>query len=159
MSGFVRQACGSVLLATLLLGGCSSVKHYTDAPQMNLQIVPSIQSGGLFSSASGSFEVYSIGKNCQRKYLGIKFLDDDPVEVGLPVGQQLELVVKFRKSTMLGNSTSISSMSTLLTPNGKSYYVMKAEYDGHLQDALLYKKSGKALKLIEGDSGLHCSAK
>lgn len=121
---FYFLRCLAVLLmAVILLAGCSLTRPYADTPQKNLTIWTTTDSGFL-SSVRASVDIYEVDDTCQTEYLGTVKLHKPQVEVGIPVDKTSYLVFVFGSSSFLANSSGTTNYDTLLKPQaGYDYYI------------------------------------
>jgi hypothetical protein len=116
-----------VALAVAAAAGCSGVKPYPDTYDKNAVVRVKTDSGGFLSRTRADLDLYTVDTaRCTAKYLGSVRLRNEPVELGLPVGETVLLVYVFSRSSLGRDSSSSLEM---MTPTRKGYrYEFEVSY-------------------------------
>jgi hypothetical protein len=111
-----------LVLATVVLAGCSGLKSYPDTPTRNLDIHTRTDSGSLLSSTRASLDIYHVGEGCSASYEGTVILSRASRPLGLPAGQPSYLVFRFESSSFLAGSSGVTRYDTVFTPLPGRHY-------------------------------------
>ena len=117
-----------LILAVLLLAGCSGVKTYPDLASKNVHVRTRLVEERTFGSIRADLDVYSVDAKCEAQYLGTIELDKASVDFGIPSGQQTYLVFVFSSKGMLGSSKGSTTYATLLRPRAGFEYRAEVRY-------------------------------
>jgi hypothetical protein len=140
-----------LLLAALLLAGCSGVKTYPDLASKNVHVRTKLVEERMFGSIRADLDVYSVDAKCEAQYLGTLELDKASVDLGIPSGQQTYLVFVFSSKGMLGSAKGSTTYTTLLRPRAGFEYRADVRYVDDIYNVDLIetqpgKKSGRELE-------------
>jgi len=121
---------GALLLAALLVAGCSGLKTYPNDAPKNLRVAT--QTDG----AQAMLHVHELSGECETRYEGTLKLDQSSVELGVPSGRPTYVVVTFDTSSFLRGSRA-TSVGTVLTPRAGYRYEMAVRYREDIYDVAL----------------------
>jgi len=122
----VREICATLLMA-LSLGGCSGLKTYPNAMEKNALVHVQSNRTGLLSRFGVALDLYTVDARCGSQYLGTLELDQETVQLGLPLEQKVLLAYVFSHDAMLGTSgTAVIEM--MVTPHRGEHYEFNVSY-------------------------------
>lgn len=140
-SGYaVGQCVAGVLLATVVLTGCSGLRPYQNNLDRNVVIRTVADSGSVFSKAGVEVDIFSVTTDCKTEYLGTVDLNGPSVEVGIPPDRLSHMVFVFSNSSFLGSSQSTISHETLLEARRGHNYDISVNYIDDIYNVAINEK-------------------
>jgi hypothetical protein len=136
----VGRYLAAVLIAVVVLSGCSGVRPYPNTLEKNLVIRTEADSGSIFSKVSAAVDIFSVTADCQTEYLGTVDLKGPSVKVGIPSDQLSYMVFVFSNSSFLGSSQSTISHETLLEARRGHNYDISVNYIDDIYNVAINEK-------------------
>ena len=134
------QYVAGVLVAAVILAGCSGLRPYPNNLEKNLVIRTEADSGSIFSKVSAAVDIFSVTADCQTEYLGTVDLKGPSVKVGIPPDQLSYMVFVFSNSSFLGSSQSTISHETLLEARRGHNYDISVNYIDDIYNVAINEK-------------------
>jgi hypothetical protein len=118
-----------VTLAMASSAGCSSsVKHYPNTLDKNLQIRSETVSGPALFRVRTALSVYRVDERCELEFEGVINIDQPTVAVGIPAGRWSYLDFTFSDPSLAGGSSSPVSRETLFLARAGYRYDIAVSY-------------------------------
>lgn len=130
-----RRIAG-LLLAAVLLAGCSGVRPYPNTLAKNLRIRTETDSS-IFSRVRAEIDIFSVNADCKTEYQGTVDLKGPSTEVGVPSGKMSYLVFVFSRSSFLASSRSSMSHEALLRARAGYTYDIRVSYRDDIYDVAI----------------------
>ena len=142
-----------IVLASSMVGACSSTHPYTSSSPENLSIKTDIRKGTAW------LNVYEIDNACATKYLGTVELEGSRVKVAIPINKSSYLQFSFANSSLFsGNSTT--SYGMYLTSRAGYQYDATVSYVDDMHTMMVHEKnSGGARRDITRVVPTACATK
>jgi len=137
----VGRYLAAVLVAVVVLSGCSGVRPYPNTGEKNLVIRTEADSGSIFSTVSAAVDIFSVTADCQIEYQGTVDLKGPSVEVGIPPDRMSYMVFVFSNSSFLGSSRSTISHETLLEARRGHNYDISVNYIDDIYNVAINEKN------------------
>jgi hypothetical protein len=134
MSGFelgARFRWGTALAVALSCAACSLSMPYLSTGSHNMRITTATDAGAPLAATRAWLEVQRVAPDCHGEVEGELYLRGPVDSLYLPVGRLSNLVFKFRTSSLMSQSSAMTSYSTLIRPR-----------DGHMYETSVTYKSG-----------------
>ena len=80
----IGRCVAGVLLAIVVLTGCSGLRPYPNDLDRNVVIRTTTDSGSVFSKADVAVNIFSVKADCKTEYMGTVDLTGSSVEIGIP---------------------------------------------------------------------------
>jgi hypothetical protein len=120
-----------MLATALLCAGCAPSIPYSSAGPHNMYVKTTTDSGEALAATRAWLEVQRVTPGCHGEVEGEIYLRGPVDSLYLPVGRPSNLVFKFRTSSLLSQSSAMTSYSMLIRPR-----------EGHTYEATVTYKSG-----------------
>jgi len=136
-------ACFRIMVAVsaiaLTCGGCALSTPYAGEGPHNMQVRTTTDAGEPLAATRAWLAVQRVTSDCRGEVEGEIYLRGPVDSLHLPVGRLSNLVFKFRTSSLLSQSSGMTSYSTLIRPR-----------EGHAYEATVDYRSGLfTIDLIE----------
>jgi hypothetical protein len=135
----------ALFFTAMSLGGCSTIKHYQAELPHNLEVDSKIE------SVEATLDIYSIGNQCDKAYLGTVALDRSIVQLGIATGQPSYLVVGFASSSFWSSSSGYISYDITLFPRNAYRYEIEVTYIDDIYNIAVYEINRLTGKIREMD--------
>jgi hypothetical protein len=133
-----------VLVAAVILDGCSGLRPYPNTLEKNLVIRTQTDSGSIFSTVRAKVDIFRVTADCKTEYQGTVNLNAPSVEVGVPPNTPSYLVFVFSTSSFLASSKSTISHETLLTARAGYNYDIDVSYIDDIYNVTIKEESSSA---------------
>ena len=114
----------------LICAGCALSIPYSSVGPPNMRVKTTTDAGEPLAATRAWLEVQWVTPGCHGEVEGEIYLSGPVDSLYLPVGRASNLVFKFRTSSLLSQSSAMTSYSTLIRPR-----------DGHTYEATVTYKS------------------
>lgn len=134
----------ALVVATLLLAGCSGNRLYKAELPHNLKIHSNTE------SVTATLDIFSVDKQCQASYQGTVVLDGKSPELGIPSEKATYLTITFASSSFWRGSSSHMSHDTLLIARTGYRYELEVSSVDDIYNVVLYEiaqRTGKKREL------------
>jgi len=121
----------AVPVTALICAGCALTIPYSGAGPHNMYVKTTMDAGEPLAATRAWLEVQRVTPECRGEVEGEIYLRGPADWLYLPVGRPSNLVFKFRTSSLLSQSSAMTSYSTLIRPR-----------EGHTYEATVTYKSG-----------------
>ena len=125
----------SLILAAGVVSGCSTVKPYPNTLEKNVHIWEETDSGSFFTDLEVAVDIFSVASDCRETYEGTVYLEDGPIDVGIPVNKKSYLKFFYLKSGLFGQNKGKVSHGSLLKAREGHRYDIKLTYDTDIYNA------------------------
>lgn len=129
----IKTQAIALLVATVLFSGCAGITPYKADLPHNFKINTKTE------SVKATLHIYSVNAQCHTDYQGSIGLENESIELGLPVGKPSYLVVNFSSSSFWSNSRSQMSHDTFLPARNGYRYELNISYIDDIYNVTLYE--------------------
>jgi hypothetical protein len=140
-----------VLLAAVLLAGCSGLRPYPNNLEKNLVIRTETDSGSIFSKVRAEVDIFRVKADCKTEYQGTVKLNGPSIKVGIPPDRLSYIVFVFSNSSFLASSRSTMSHETLLKTRAGFSYDIRVSYIDDIYNLTITEKHPRKPKGREID--------
>ena len=134
------QYVAGVLVAAVILAGCSGLRPYPNNLEKNLVIRTDTDSGSIFSKVGVEVDIFRVKADCLTEYQGTVNLNGPSVEVGIPPDKLSYMAFVFSNSSFLASSRNSISHETLLEARAGYNYDIRVSYIDDIYNVAISEK-------------------
>ncbi len=118
-----------LMFLTGLLANCSTFKPYPNHFGKNVHIWEKTDTGSILTTMEVAVDILSVSPRCETAYEGTVFLENGPVDIGIPVNRYSYLIFSYDTSSFLGPALGKVVHGTILKARPGYTYDIKMSYD------------------------------